>query len=89
MRTVHDDAPYPCDVRGCLRVRGKGYIRRLDLIKHRKREHPDAPKFKDLYSCRLPGCSGNGEKYNGILDHYIKEHGYTYGFAAGLAGWWR
>lgn len=28
MRTVHDDVAYPCDVRGCLRVRGKGYIRR-------------------------------------------------------------
>lgn len=84
MRTVHDEAPYPCDVRGCLRVGGKGYFRRLDLIKHRKREHPEAPKFKDLHSCRLPGCSGNGEKYKGILDHYIKEHGYSIDFAEHL-----
>lgn len=88
IRTVHDDAPYPCDVRGCLRVRGKGYIKKMDLIKHRKREHPEAPKFKDLNSCRLPGCSGSGEKYQGIRDHYKKEHSYSIRFAESLAYWW-
>lgn len=88
MRTVHDDAPYPCDVRGCLRVRGKGYIRRLDLIKHRKREHPEAPKFENFLSCRLPGCSGNGENFKGIRDHYVGEHGYSLKLASSLANWW-
>lgn len=89
MRTVHDDVPYPCDVSGCLRVRGKGYIRRRDLIKHRKREHPDAPKFKFHHSCRLPGCSGSGEDWKGIRDHYMDEHGYSNYFAEGLTEWWR
>lgn len=89
MRTVHDDAPYPCDVSGCLRVRGKGYMRKTDLINHRKREHPDAPKSKFHHSCRLPGCSGNGEGWKSIRDHYTKEHGYSQSFADGLTTWWR
>lgn len=88
MRTVHDDTPYPCDVRGCLRVRGKGYIKRQDLIKHRKREHPEAPKFKDLLTCRLPGCSGSGESFWHIRAHYEKEHGYSSKFADSLTCWW-
>lgn len=88
MRTDHDDTPYPCDVRGCLRVRGKGYIRKVDLIKHRKREHPEVPKYKNLHSCRLPGCSASGEGNSGIRDHYEKEHGYSYSFAQSLAEWW-
>ena len=88
MRTVHDEASYPCDVRGCLRVRGKGYMRRTDLIKHRKREHPDAPEFEDHHSCRLPGCSGNGEYVKDISDHYVKEHGYSKAFAGRLTSWW-
>lgn len=88
MRTVHDDAPYSCDVSGCLRVRGKGYFRRRDLIKHRKREHPDAPKFKVHHSCRLPGCSGSGEDRKGIRDHYMKEHGYSWDFASAITSWW-
>lgn len=88
MRTVYDDTPYLCDVRGCERVRGKGYIGRMNLIKHRKREHPQAPKFKDLLTCRLPGCLGIGEKYRGIYEHYNKKHGYNSNFAAGLVNWW-
>ncbi|MCJ1346085.1 hypothetical protein MMC31_004297 [Peltigera leucophlebia] len=88
MRTVHDDNPYQCDVSGCSRVKGKGYIRIIDLIKHRKREHPDAPKFKALYSCRLPGCSDVGESFEDIRDHYMKEHGHSEQFASGLAQWW-
>ncbi|MCJ1346086.1 hypothetical protein MMC31_004298 [Peltigera leucophlebia] len=88
MRTVHDDTPFQCDVSGCLRVRSKGYVREMGLIKHRKREHPDAPKFKALYSCRLPGCSGIGESYDDIRGHYMKEHGHSEQFALGLAGWW-
>lgn len=88
MRTVHDDTPYPCDVRGCERVRGKGYIKRRDLIKHRKREHPEAPKFKDLPTCRLPGCLGIGEKWTGIREHYENEHCYSSSFASSLARWW-
>lgn len=88
MRTDHDDAPYPCDKSGCSRVRGKGYIRRLDLIKHRKREHPELPKYQDLHSCRLPGCSFSGEKYAGIREHYEIAHGYSAHFAMCLAFWW-
>lgn len=88
MRTFHDDAPYPCDVSGCVRVRGKGFCRRRDLINHRKREHPDAPKFKVHHSCRLPGCSRYGEDWTGIRDHYVKEHGYSRLFAEGLTSWW-
>lgn len=88
MRTVHDDTPYPCDVSGCSRVRGKGYLRRMDLIKHRKREHPDAPKFKALHSCRVPDCLGIGESFLDMRDHYMKEHGHSRSFANGLAQWW-
>ncbi|MCJ1349904.1 hypothetical protein MMC31_008147 [Peltigera leucophlebia] len=88
MRTVHDDTPFQCDVSGCSRVRSKGYVREMGLIKHRKREHPDAPKFKALYSCRLPGCSGIGESYDDIRGHYMKEHGHSEQFASGLAQWW-
>ena len=86
MRTVHNEAPYPCDVSGCLRAGGKGYYSRMGLIKHRKREHPDVPKVKVLLSCRLPGCSGNGE--NGIINHYMKDHGYSWDFAEGLTNGW-
>ena len=86
MRSVHNEAPYPCDVSGCLRARGKGYYRRTGLIKHRKREHPDAPKVKVLLSCRLPGCSSKGE--NGIINHYMKDHGYSLDFAEGLTNGW-
>lgn len=88
MRTGHDDAPFPCDMSGCSRVRGKGYIRRLDLIKHRKSEHPELPKYQDLHSCRLPGCLFRGEKYDRIEEHYRIAHGYSVGFASGLANWW-
>lgn len=90
MRTFHDNTPSPCDLSGCVRVRGKGYFRRRDLIKHRKRKHPDAPKFKVHHSCRLPGCSRYGEDWTGIRDHYVKEHGYGRLFAEGLTRWrWR
>ena len=88
MRTVHNEAQYQCDVSGCLRAGGKGYNSRLGLIKHRKREHPDAPKVKVLLSCRLPGCSGNGENSWGLYKHYENEHGYSGGFAWGLINGW-
>ena len=86
MRSVHNEAPYPCDVSGCLRARGKGYYSKIGLIKHRKREHPDAPKVKVLLSCRLPGCSSNGE--NCIINHYMKDHGYSRDFAKELTNGW-
>lgn len=88
MRTDHDDAPYPCDKSGCSRVRGKGYIRRLDLIKHRKREHPELPKHQRLHLCGLPGCSIRGEGYRGVCHHYETAHGYSSSFARDLARWW-
>lgn len=88
MRTEHDDAPYPCDKSGCSRVRGKGYISRTALIKHRKREHPELLKYQDLHSCRLPGCSFRGELYWGIRGHYVTAHGYSDDFAKSLVDWW-
>lgn len=88
MRTVHDESSYPCDVSGCLRVRGKGYMRRTNLVKHRKREHPDAPNSKTHYSCRSPGCSGSGAHCWDLFDHYVKEHDYSRDFAKGLINWW-
>ncbi|QDS76173.1 hypothetical protein FKW77_007778 [Venturia effusa] len=42
MRKVHDESPFPCKEPGCPKVGGKGYYRKRDLIKHQKKEHPDA-----------------------------------------------
>jgi len=41
MRKVHDESPFPCSVHGCTRVRGQGYFRLADLLKHRKKAHGD------------------------------------------------
>jgi hypothetical protein len=41
MKEVHDESPFPCTVTGCNRVRGKGYFRERDLVKHVVKAHPD------------------------------------------------
>jgi len=47
MREVHDESPYPCDVAHCHKIGGKGYFRKRDMVKHRQRDHPDAPEYND------------------------------------------
>ncbi|MCJ1402341.1 hypothetical protein MMC11_005561 [Xylographa trunciseda] len=47
MREVHNESPYPCDVAHCPKIGGKGYFRKKDMLKHRKRDHPDAPEYND------------------------------------------
>ena len=39
MKKVHDESPFPCPEPGCDRIGGKGYFRRRDLFRHRKKEH--------------------------------------------------
>ncbi|KAN0099238.1 hypothetical protein V8E51_013013 [Hyaloscypha variabilis] len=39
MRDVHDESRYPCDVLGCDRVRGRGFCRKRDLVKHQEDYH--------------------------------------------------
>ena len=61
MRKIHDETEYPCDISNCSRVGGKGYFREMDLIKHRKKEHPEAPKYDPtrrsfLFNCLEPMC---------------------------------
>ena len=43
MRQVHNESPFPCGVPGCPRIAGKGYFRKTDMLRHRKKEHPEAP----------------------------------------------
>ncbi|MCJ1316490.1 hypothetical protein MMC15_001811, partial [Xylographa vitiligo] len=47
MREAHDESPFPCDVAHCPKIGGKGYFRKRTMLKHRKRDHPDAPKYID------------------------------------------
>ncbi|MCJ1430734.1 hypothetical protein MMC27_000084 [Xylographa pallens] len=47
LREVHDESPFPCDVAHCPRTGAKGYSRRGDMLKHRKRDHPDAPEYRE------------------------------------------
>ena len=43
MRQVHNESPFPCGVPGCPKIAGKGYFRKTDMLKHRKKEHSEAP----------------------------------------------
>ena len=76
MRKIHNESPFPCDISGCSRVDGKGYFRAADLIKHRKKEHPESPNYDAskrsfLLSCQEPSCSRFGkDKFENRLDLY-------------------
>ncbi|KAL2358214.1 hypothetical protein BJ546DRAFT_803693, partial [Cryomyces antarcticus] len=37
MKKEHDESPHPCSWPGCNRVRGKGFFRERDLMKHEKK----------------------------------------------------
>ncbi|KAF2093255.1 hypothetical protein NA57DRAFT_23935, partial [Rhizodiscina lignyota] len=39
MKKVHNESPFPCPEPGCDRIDGRGYFRKVDLIKHQKKEH--------------------------------------------------
>jgi hypothetical protein len=39
IREVHDESLYPCDVSGCDRIKGRGFCRKRDLLKHQKDYH--------------------------------------------------
>lgn len=41
MRKFHDESDFPCLAPNCNRVKGKGYFRERDLIKHQRKEHPE------------------------------------------------
>ncbi|KXH33190.1 hypothetical protein CSIM01_07622 [Colletotrichum simmondsii] len=64
MKNAHDFTQYPCTVRGCSKTGAKGYAREKDLIKHRKKDHPEAgtyiPATRDIkITCPdLLGISG-------------------------------
>ncbi|KAK1728165.1 uncharacterized protein BDZ83DRAFT_152344 [Colletotrichum acutatum] len=45
MKNAHDFTQYPCTVRGCSKTGAKGYAREKDLIKHRKKDHPEAGTY--------------------------------------------
>ncbi|KAG7047855.1 AMP-binding enzyme [Colletotrichum scovillei] len=45
MKNAHDFTHYPCTVRGCSKIGAKGYAREKDLIKHRKKDHPEAGTY--------------------------------------------
>ncbi|KAK1516011.1 hypothetical protein CPAR01_16534 [Colletotrichum paranaense] len=59
MKNAHDFTQYPCTVRGCSKTGAKGYAREKDLIKHRKKDHPEAgtyvPAMRDI-SIGCPKC---------------------------------
>jgi hypothetical protein len=40
MRKVHDENLYPCPETGCLRVGGRGFFRKKDLLKHQADHTP-------------------------------------------------
>ncbi len=42
LREVHDETPFPCQGKGCLRVGGKGSFREKDLLKHVEDHHTPA-----------------------------------------------
>ncbi|KAK1719746.1 hypothetical protein BDP67DRAFT_131685 [Colletotrichum lupini] len=42
MKNAHDFTAFPCTVRCCSKTGARGYAREKDLIKHRKKEHPEA-----------------------------------------------
>ena len=82
MRKIHNESPFPCDITGCSRVEGKGYFREADLIKHRKKEHPESPTYdsskrSSLLSCQEPNCPDFGKrKFENRLGLY--RHYYSY-----------
>jgi hypothetical protein len=39
VRKEHDETPFPCTKIGCKRVKGKGFFRKRDFLKHMKKEH--------------------------------------------------
>lgn len=95
MREAHDESSFPCDIAHCPRVRGKGYFRENDFLKHRKNQHPDAPPYvlserSVLHSCRELECDRKGK--NGFKDrerlwyHYKNSHRYDQPKASDLSG---
>jgi hypothetical protein len=62
MRDEHNECTFPCDVQGCSRVGRRGYFREKDLLKHRKKQHPEAAPYQVEkreevhYKCTQPGC---------------------------------
>ena len=66
MRKSHNESHFPCDIYGCSRVDEKGYFREVDLLKHRKKEHPEAPRYESskrplLLSCADIKCKSFGK----------------------------
>ncbi|KAK0381758.1 hypothetical protein CLIM01_00879 [Colletotrichum limetticola] len=62
MKNAHDFTAFPCTVRGCSKTGARGYAREKDLIKHRKKEHPEAgvyvPAPRDIrITCPVCGTS--------------------------------
>jgi len=42
MRKVHSETPFPCPEIGCHRLGANGYFREMDLVKHRRKKHPNS-----------------------------------------------
>ncbi|KAK1506138.1 hypothetical protein CTAM01_03473 [Colletotrichum tamarilloi] len=62
MKNAHDFTAFPCTVRGCSKTGAKGYAREKDLIKHRKKDHPETetyvPATRDIrITCQGCGAS--------------------------------
>ncbi|PQE15913.1 AMP-binding enzyme protein [Rutstroemia sp. NJR-2017a BVV2] len=74
MREEHNECAFPCDILGCTRVGRKGYFREKDLIRHRRKEHPDTAPYKPThrairFHCTEPGC-GDFIDFSSIKKHY-------------------
>jgi hypothetical protein len=53
LREIHDESPYSCDFPRCGRIRGRGFFRRRDLLKHQKYHDRD---WACVMIIRLAGC---------------------------------
>ena len=64
---MHNQSDFPCDVPNCPRIEGKGYFKEVDLLKHRRKEHPEAPTYNSsertfLIACQELQCSEFGTR---------------------------
>lgn len=72
IKEARKETPFPCNVRGCETIEGKGYVRVKDLIRHRQNQHPSEgqyyPQFKRSTPESPAGC-GILLRTNNLTEH--------------------
>jgi hypothetical protein len=67
MDEEHKFLPFPCNIPGCSRAGGRGYVVRMNLLKHHQKVHPNVPVPQHLEHLQshngpqLPGAIGMKE----------------------------